>query len=556
MKRKFVIENEEANFTITRKKYELTNMEVFTNKDFENGAILLGNMPYDFMTDDTNTKKMKVVAVIPYDEKLNEEIIIKNQRIYAEELNSEYDDVLIVKPFAADKILEDAVMYSEDRFFKDFNNNVRFAVASFIAAGIDDMNEVFILCRRNFNAGTVTFKGIVYNKTGDSRKYLSDRKNYRGFNRMSIPEFIDEQNILGYRAYDISNEKNGLSEEPEKKENKEVLVDLGIETKLLKQIKDFVKNVSYKEFKDEIAKSIIGQEEANKITFAAYVYLERIAGQKCENVNDMLALAGPSGSGKTELYRTLKSYFKKHIPGLPVLIVDGSQLTEAGFKGKNIDALFEDLITARTNGVALMFVDEIDKKLMPSYDSNGKDVNRTAMHSFLTVVEGTMLKNINTGNTFFVVMGSFDELRENKKKVKATVGFGADHKDKDEIHLMELTTDHLLEAGAIPEFVGRISEVVNYQPLSAESKMLIVEKLLGNELSNWQGEFEVSDAFKKEVVASFDPKYGCRSFRNLIKITINKAVRAIYTEGLDLSNTKVVINGTKDVSFETNMINE
>lgn len=321
---------------------------------------------------------------------------------------------------------------------------------------------------------------------------------------------------------------------------------------LIKKIQKFVNKVTYLDFEEAILSKVMGQPEADKLVFRVYYYLKRIA--KGKPANDFSLLAGPSGSGKTELFRTMRAYFKDKIPGLPVIEIDIQNLTETGFKGKDPSDLFIELINAKTEGIGLVWIDEIDKKLMPSYDSREQNVNKKAMDGILKIVEGTSIvakdgAKTDTNNTFFVGMGSFDEYRITKREVKNSIGFGGRTTEKPDTQYMPITVENLLDMGAFPEFIGRIRCIVNYQPVSEEAKYKIARSIFEKEVAGYEESISAEDRFIDEVVARFDPKTGCRSFRKHIEDTIQKAVITLYKQNKDSLGCSIVINATQDFSF-------
>lgn len=307
-------------------------------------------------------------------------------------------------------------------------------------------------------------------------------------------------------------------------------------------------------------KRLIGQKkEIRKIVYLFCEYLQMAESGKNFKASNWM-LTAPSGCGKTEVYRILRDYFQERKINIPVLQTDLSQYTESGFKGKEVEELIDMIAGAKDNcdGTAIVFLDEADKKFIPSFGTKGIDYNAAAQANLLTIIEGSRFdksdnKNTNriidTGRTMFVFMGAFQSIRNNRQKKKNetnTIGFGTVcYKDNDssERFYDDVSINDMIEFGMLEELAGRIEQVINLHRLSEKDmKYLIYEK--AQLISEEKG---ITIEFEGDAVESFlDIAYtnlGIRNVTNCIKKLVCETVSSVYYEkDIDISNCTVLIS--------------
>ena len=130
-------------------------------------------------------------------------------------------------------------------------------------------------------------------------------------------------------------------------------------------IKEWLGRVPFTEFRNAIHKDVIGQDNLDLILANVYNYLTNVA--LGNPVNNNMLMAAPSGCGKTETYRSLRNYFKTEIPELTISQVVVCVITEEGIVGAGSSILVDELMENGTNGYGIVFMDEFDKKLIPSF---------------------------------------------------------------------------------------------------------------------------------------------------------------------------------------------
>lgn len=199
-----------------------------------------------------------------------------------------------------------------------------------------------------------------------------------------------------------------------------------------------------------------------------------------------ILMLGDTGSGKTHIARQA---YKVAAQTLDVPFVDygASNLTEAGYKGGNIEDLGVLLLTKADGDVekaenGIVFLDELDKKKRKSNGGNRDVSGEGAQDNLLTILEGGKLTceyngdqvTLNTENILFITAGAFDGLDEIiKKRVGGDrlIGFGTQSHQADltRAELLQLVIpEDLVEYGLKPELVGRLPVIAPLVPSTVD----------------------------------------------------------------------------------------
>lgn len=222
--------------------------------------------------------------------------------------------------------------------------------------------------------------------------------------------------------------------------------------------------MSAREIYNYLDERIIKQDEAKKA--AAMIMWKCLKG-----IKQNIMFCGPTGCGKTEIWRCLSTLFPNRIS-----IVDASSLTMEGFTG---NTKWQDLFRSdhfRDSRNNIMVIDETDKMISPRFTSSGENVSEVIMNEGLKIIEGTVLKikdgrdnyrYVDTKLISFVMLGAFSRKAEEiaEKQRGCALGFGSEKKDI-KAYSKPMTVKDILDFGATPEFMGRISKVVNLSPMT------------------------------------------------------------------------------------------
>ena len=303
---------------------------------------------------------------------------------------------------------------------------------------------------------------------------------------------------------------------------------------------------------EDLKAHVIGQDEAvDKIAKA--IRRNRVGlGTPNRPIGSFL-FVGPTGVGKTELSKQLaielfgsadsmirfdmSEYMEKHsvakLVGAPPGYVgyeEAGQLTER----------------VRRNPYSLILLDEVEK------------AHPDVMHMFLQVLDDGRLtdgqgRTVSFKDTIIIMTSN-----AGTGKVEANVGFGAAREGR--------TNSVLGELGNFfsPEFMNRFDGIIEFQSLSKENLLKIVDLMLedvNERLATNDIHLDVTDKVKEKLVdLGYNPKMGARPLRRTIQDHIEDAITDYYLEhpsekelkAVMTSNGKIVIKSTKKAENEAN----
>lgn len=331
-----------------------------------------------------------------------------------------------------------------------------------------------------------------------------------------------------------------------------------------------LENIPYpKEIKEFLDDYVIGQEYAKEVlSVSAYNHYKRIIFDKDSEIEKSnCVVVGPTGSGKTLLAQTLAKKLS-----VPFAIADATTLTEAGYVGEDVESVIERLLNTCDWNVELaekgiVFIDEIDKKTRSSESNTStKDISGEGVQqALLRLIEGTTVKvstngskrmdefiEFNTKNVLFVCSGSFVGLDQivKKRMNKTSIGFNQKVGEKFESDEWLECVEHrdLIEFGLIPEFVGRLPNLIHLKSLSEMQMVEVLENSKGSVLKQMQKllefddiEIDFSKQYLKDVAnLAIDKKVGARGLKSIIETSLH----TIMFRAPDLK-----INGVDKISF-------
>ena len=380
----------------------------------------------------------------------------------------------------------------------------------------------------------------------------------------------------------INNLKENIEKDPEKyeqmreyyKHNNDIEDDDKIAMNAVNEIKlkfDGAEDIQarFREIVPQVKQLIKGQDTAVEQIGRVFLHNQQCIRYNSQNplqpkiLKQNMILVGPSGTGKTA---TITEYCR--LLGLPYVIADMTNYTQAGYQGACVESIFASLVREAGGDIELaqkgiIIMDEADKneskESASEIDVGGKGV----IDSLLKKIEGCKIELgkgqvFDSTNTTFVAMGVYPrlyEIRKDRAAGKKTIGFATSNNEVKEPG--EFISDDFVKHGFTKEYVGRFSAIIEMKELTDEIFIDILRNSKNSAYRQYRSmldyfynvELEITEAGERSIVEQAR-KYntGARGLHRCIA----KILEKVETEFMlkDIECKKVIIDENNEIRME------
>ena len=286
---------------------------------------------------------------------------------------------------------------------------------------------------------------------------------------------------------------------------------------------------------DILKKRVVGQDHAIK-SIAEAILESRSGLNKAGQPIGSFFFLGPTGTGKTELAKSLAEFLFQDESFM--IRFDMSEFKEEhsaallygappGYVGYEEGGLLVNKIRQQPYSVVLF--DEIEKAHASVFDIFLQILDEGKLHDRLgkegDFSNAVVLFTSNIGSDFIVDSFGKDVIPTSND-------------------LMEIMTRHFR-----PEFLGRLTEIVPFAPISEKNIVKIFDIHLKNLLKSLdqQGiKLEIDDEAKKKLaMAGFTPKYGARPIIGIIRTQLRRPLSKMIISGEITRGSVVTLKSDK-----------
>lgn len=229
------------------------------------------------------------------------------------------------------------------------------------------------------------------------------------------------------------------------------------------------------------------------------------------------------------------------------------------YKGKDSGNIIEATKNKDTNA-AICFLDEADKKMMPSVDSNGTNNNAVAQGNLLVMLEGGMAeygkdsKLFDTSHTMFILLGAFQELRDEKRVYgemldEISIDDDPAESNSEDQFYKDISIDEMVHFGMREELAGRIRTVVNFRKPDRESMKEIIRSKCDMLAKEYRCSACMTDKGVEDFMKTAYTSVGIRGVINTIAgMLIKKLSTNISSKEFDRERDILILEGTDRIS--------
>lgn len=318
------------------------------------------------------------------------------------------------------------------------------------------------------------------------------------------------------------------------------------------------------QLEQELKKKIIGQDKyLHDLSVCLWLHNQRRehflrTGEIISEAKYNMLVLGKSGMGKTSAISAAAKLLD-----IPLVIEDASELRGAGWKGKQVSEIINDVVETAIEGdysrrgaaeFSIVVLDEIDKV----FGGRNTDGTFLPISNLLKFIEGTEVSYgrgpdrvcMRTDNILFIAIGAFDGIEEiiEKRVSPKSIGFANTEKNETSIKhniLKEVTVEDFVAYGVNEQFLGRLPFMSIMNELEEEDYKNIILK---SEISPIR---QLSYLLKKEQDASISvTDYAAEKLAYKIK-TSGLGARALHGEVVNLFKETMysLANDTEHIEY-------
>lgn len=289
-------------------------------------------------------------------------------------------------------------------------------------------------------------------------------------------------------------------------------------------------------------KLVIGQDKAKR-ALSIYITEHDLESKRLKKINSteeyhntkptVILLVGSTGCGKTFITKTVSSILKK-----TYLCFDITRFSQVGYVGDNtgdIIKMFQEVTKGDQTLIdnSIIHLDEFDKLNNVEFDG---DVSTTGVQrELLKILDNGVhtykakqhdeTYQMDMSRVIFVLSGAFSSKTQRDLDSKDEAGIGLVKRSKSKAKpTKEFTHSKLIEAGFIPELVGRIDSIVHLESLTEKD----LKSILINE-NGLLSKLEASNELREKKVTFTDKE-------------INAIVKEAYEANLGARPLKSILN--------------
>ena len=152
----------------------------------------------------------------------------------------------------------------------------------------------------------------------------------------------------------------------------------------------------------------------------------------------------------------------------------------------------------------------------------------------------------------FIGMGSYDAFRRSKNETPRSIGFGQmEEKDEKEIFYEHISREDILSVGGTNELVGRFPYLVNYDKLSKESVLSIIDNIIMDIADSFNiFRLTIEDTLEEQLLAESNSKFGCRGLDSIIRTLTLKAYSKAITDKIQYDALVITLKDKDTYEYE------